>query len=76
VLDRARKDLDVAYDRLHEMTLQSMDNEAQLKRERLIKDLAVACIPKDKLYDFEMSCPLGQPQWTGSSSPLVSITLS
>jgi hypothetical protein len=75
-LNKARKDLDVAYDRLHEMTAQYMDNEAKLKRERLIKDLAVACIPKDKLYDFELSCPLGQPQWNGSSSPLVSTTLS
>jgi hypothetical protein len=53
-----------------------MENKTQLRRERQIKDIAVSCIPEDKLYDFEMRCPLGQPQLAGSSSPLVSITLS
>jgi hypothetical protein len=53
-----------------------MENKTQLRRERQIKDIVVSCIPKDQLYDFEMRCPLGQPQWNGSSSPLVSITLS
>ena len=72
---KARNDLVVANDRLHEMTLQCMENETQLKRERLIKDIAVSCIQEDKLDEFELRCPLVQPQWNCPSLPLVSTTL-
>jgi hypothetical protein len=62
-----QKQLRETQEQLQQVTAEYGQCKAELKRERLLNEIALDFIPEDQHAEYDDACPHGQPVWVLSS---------
>jgi DNA mismatch repair ATPase MutL len=66
-IDKLQLQLDEVQKEYRELMTQYLQCRAELKRERILNEIALQFIPEEEQANYDDACPHGQPVWEPSS---------